>query len=59
MAHDLDWQIHAWTLRDDQVMDGFVDVCAELNVLFALGVDALFADFPATAVDTRRTFTLG
>ncbi|MBL0041790.1 MAG: hypothetical protein KA505_09350 [Xanthomonadales bacterium] len=52
-AHDLGWQVHVWTLRDDQVMPGFADVQAELGALFELGVDALFADFPGTAVLAR------
>ena len=55
VAHELGWQVHVWTLRDDQVMPGFGNVAAELHALFALGVDALFADFPATAVRARAT----
>ena len=51
--HDRRWQVHVWTLRDDQVLPGFADVRAELRALFGLGVDALFADFPATAVAER------
>lgn len=53
VAHELGWQVHVWTLRDDQVMPGFASVHAELDTLFALGVDALFADFPGTAVQAR------
>jgi glycerophosphoryl diester phosphodiesterase len=53
MAHDLGWQVHVWTLRDDLVMPGFARVQDELRALFALGVDALFADFPGTAVAVR------
>ncbi len=53
-AHDLGWQVHVWTLRDDQVMPEFTDVRAELRALFALGVDALFADFPETALSARN-----
>lgn len=53
-AHDLGWQVHVWTLRNDQVMPGFADVQAELGALFELGVDALFADFPGTAVVARE-----
>lgn len=52
-AHDLGWQVHVWTLRDDQVMPDFAAVHDELRALFALGADALFADFPATAVAVR------
>ena len=53
VAHDLGWQVHVWTLRDDQVMTDFVEVQDELHALFGLGVDALFADFPGTAVTAR------
>ena len=53
VAHDLGWQVHVWTLRDDQVMAGFARVQDELHALFALGVDALFSDFPGTAVAAR------
>lgn len=56
LAHDLGWQVHAWTLRDDQVMADFADVRGELHALFELGVDALFADFPETAVFERTRF---
>jgi len=52
-AHDLGWQVHVWTVRDDQVMPGFASVQQELSALYALGVDALFADFPETAVAAR------
>lgn len=52
-AHELGWQVHVWTLRDDQVMTGFGKIQDELAALFALGVDALFADFPGTAVALR------
>lgn len=57
-AHDFGWQVHVWTLRDDQVMPEFTDVRAELRALFTLGVDALFADFPATAVLARNDVTV-
>lgn len=53
VAHELGWQVHVWTLRDDQVLSEFADVRDELHALFALGVDALFADFPGTAVAAR------
>ena len=55
-AHDSGWQVHVWTLRDDQVLTGFTDVQTELMALFELGVDALFADFPATARVARDRF---
>lgn len=52
-AHDLGWQIHVWTLRDDQVMAGFDNVQQEYAALFAAGADALFCDFPESALAAR------
>lgn len=49
-AHDLGWQVHVWTLRDDAVMAGMASVHQEYQSLFTLGADALFCDFPASAV---------
>lgn len=53
IAHELGWQVHVWTLRDDQVLPEFENVQQELGALFEAGVDALFADFPETAVRAR------
>lgn len=53
-VHDLGWQVHVWTLRDDAVMVGFDDVHAEYRALFELGVDAMFCDFPMSAVSARQ-----
>ncbi|WP_374764591.1 glycerophosphodiester phosphodiesterase family protein [Yunchengibacter salinarum] len=47
-AHDLGLDVHAWTIRDDDVPARFDSVQAELSALFAMGVDGVFADFPAT-----------
>ncbi len=52
-AHQLGWQVHVWTLRDDAVLPEFNDVDAEYAALFALGVDALFCDFPERALRAR------
>ncbi len=53
-AHQVGWQVHVWTLRDDAVLPEFNDVDAEYAALFALGVDALFCDFPAGALTARQ-----
>jgi len=58
-AHAAGWQVHAWTLRDDAVSTGFADVDAEYRALFDLGVDAMFCDFPASALSARRRWVSG
>jgi glycerophosphoryl diester phosphodiesterase len=55
-AHAAGLQVHAWTFRDDGDFAPFADVRAELDAAFALGVDALFCDFPDTAVARRKGF---
>jgi glycerophosphoryl diester phosphodiesterase len=55
-AHARGLQVHAWTFRDDQSTAPFATVRAELEAAFALGVDALFCDFPDTAVAARALF---
>jgi glycerophosphoryl diester phosphodiesterase len=57
-AHDIGWQVHVWTLRDDAVMAGFNDVGAEYRALFAAGVDALFCDFPDSGIRARRQWPM-
>lgn len=52
-AHDLGLEVHAWTFRDDQGFAPFATPAAELAAAFALGVDALFCDFPDTALAAR------
>ena len=52
-AHAAGLDVHVWTVRDDReplVGDSVED---ELCALFALGVDAVFTDHPATAVQVR------
>ncbi|AVP97107.1 glycerophosphodiester phosphodiesterase [Ahniella affigens] len=56
VAHAAGRQAHAWTIRDDQVGAGFASSAAELERLFALGVDAIFCDFPDTALVARQRF---
>jgi len=52
-AKALGLKIHPWTIRNDRVGVGYENVEDELNALFDLGVDGVFTDFPATAVDVR------
>jgi len=59
VLHSAGKQVHAWTLRDDQVAPGHHTIDDELDCLFALGVDALFCDFPGTAVAARARFGRG
>ena len=52
-AHALGLDIHVWTVRDDREPLVGETVEDELRALYALGVDAVFTDFPATAVRVR------
>ncbi|MBK8284382.1 MAG: glycerophosphodiester phosphodiesterase [Ahniella sp.] len=58
-AHELGKSVHTWTIRDDQVAEGFVSAAAELTRVFELGVDAVFCDFPGTAVRARSDWIMG
>lgn len=53
-AHALGLDVHVWTVRDDRdpLVGGTVE--DELRALYTLGVDAVFTDFPATAVRVRQ-----
>ena len=53
-AHGLDLDIHVWTVRDDREPLTGETVEDELRALYALGVDAVFTDHPATAVRVRE-----
>jgi len=55
-AHAHGLQVHAWTFRDDRSPAPFASAREELFAAFALGVDALFCDFPDTAIDARKLF---
>lgn len=55
-AHAFGLQVHAWTFRDDRSPAPFAEARDELFAAFALGVDALFCDFPDTAVAARAEF---
>jgi len=58
-AHALGLDIHVWTVRDDRVPLVGDTVEDELRALYELGVDAVFADFPATAVRVRAEMAAG
>ncbi|GIX17651.1 MAG: hypothetical protein KatS3mg119_1837 [Rhodothalassiaceae bacterium] len=62
-AHELGLAVHPWTLRDDRLPPGVTDARALYRAVFALGVDAVFTDFPDTAVavirDVARAATAG
>jgi glycerophosphoryl diester phosphodiesterase len=55
-AHAHGLEAHAWTFREDHSPAPFATPRAELEAAFALGVDALFCDFPDCAVKYRATF---
>lgn len=52
-AHAAGLQVHAWTYRDDVLPQGVACVQDELDAAFDLGVDAVFCDFPHTALAQR------
>ena len=58
-AHARGLQVHAWTFRDDRAPAPFDSSRDELFAAFALGVDALFCDFPDTAVAARADYEAG
>ncbi len=53
-AHAHGLIVHAWTFRDDQPPPDGVTIENELARIFAIGVDGVFSDFPATALRARR-----
>lgn len=52
-AHELGLEVHPWTFRDDDPVGDGADIETELRRIYALGADAIFTDFPATAVRVR------
>ncbi len=56
LAHEHGCQVHAYTYRDDALPSGFATPEEEFDVAFAMGVDALFCDFPHTGLRCRRDF---
>lgn len=55
-AHAAGLDVHTWTFRDDRSPAPFSDTRAELDAAFRIGVDALFCDFPDTAIAARNAF---
>ncbi len=58
-AHALGLAVHPWTFRDDVPVSEDMDIEAELRRIYALGVDGVFTDFPATAVQVRDSMSRG
>lgn len=52
-VHSAGGLVHVWTVRNDQLPKMFDHVEDELKMLFAAGVDGVFADFPDTAIKVR------
>jgi glycerophosphoryl diester phosphodiesterase len=55
-AHARGLAVHAWTFREDRSPAPFASTQDELHAAFALGVDALFCDFPDAGVAARGSF---
>ena len=55
-AHAAGRAVHAWTYRDDVLPAGVERVQDELDRAFALGVDAVFCDFPASGLAARAAW---
>lgn len=58
-AHALGLEVHPWTFRDDVPVADGIAIGTELEQVFRLGADGVFADFPATAVAVRDAMTAG
>jgi glycerophosphoryl diester phosphodiesterase len=52
-AHAAGLLVHVYTVRDDRPDAPFTSSRPELEALFRAGVDGVWADFPATAVEVR------
>lgn len=57
-AHARGLEVHAWTFREDRSPESFSTPAEEMNAAFALGVDALFCDFPDVAVKARSHYAV-
>lgn len=58
-AHALGLAVHPWTFRDDRPVADDVSIEEELRRIYALGVDGVFTDFPATALRVRDDMAAG
>jgi len=58
MAHARGLEVHAWTFREDHSPAPFPSAIAETHTAFALGVDALFCDFPDAALAARAAYAV-
>jgi glycerophosphoryl diester phosphodiesterase len=57
-AHAAGMRVDAWTFRDDRIGAGHPSIEAELEWALASGADALFCDFPATALAVRTRLAI-
>ena len=57
-AHAAGLRVDAYTFRDDRVGEGYDSIESELAWALASGADALFCDFPATALAVRARLGL-
>jgi len=57
-AHARSLEVHAWTFREDHLSTPFASASEEMRAAFALGVDALFCDFPDLAVAARADYAV-
>lgn len=53
-AHEAGLEVHSWTFREDAPSAPHASPAAELDAAFALGVDALFCDFPDAGLRVRN-----
>lgn len=58
-AHALGLAVQPWTFRDDRPVADDVSIEDELRRIYALGVDGVFTDFPATALRVRDDMAAG
>lgn len=58
-AHALGLAVHSWTFREDTSPAPFASPRDELHNAFALGVDAVFCDFPDAGVAARAAYRAG
>lgn len=58
-AHALGLRVQAWTFRDDRPPADGADPVTELARIYTAGADAVFTDYPATAVAARDAMRSG